>query len=67
MKVTERDMEHPRFWALQDKARKAIHAALEPRFLETMNDHEAKAVADAIDALTKVALIQTRRQRAEID
>jgi uncharacterized protein (DUF305 family) len=66
MKLTAKDMEHPRFWALNRIARKQIGDTLELRFLETMDDHEAKAVDDAVNALTKALLIQTVRQRAEI-
>jgi hypothetical protein len=66
MKITERDMEHPQFWALNRRARGFVEVAIEDRFSETMSDREAKAVDDAVLALTKVLLIQHKRTAAEI-
>jgi hypothetical protein len=39
---------------------------MDPRFLETMDDAEARAFDAAVGSLTKLQLIQAARQRAEI-
>lgn len=66
MRVTEKDTEDRRFWFCQKRAEEFIHAALGKGFIEMMNDHEAKAVSDAVEALTKAKLIAARRERTEI-
>lgn len=61
MKLNAKDMDHPTFWSINRVARKQVGDALSHDFLGKMNDHEAKAVDDAVNALTKVLLMQDAR------
>ena len=61
MKLNAKDMDHPKFWTFNRIARKQVGEALTHDFLGRMNDHEAKAVDDAVSALTKVLLMQDAR------
>lgn len=58
MRLSAKDTDHPRFWEFNRIARKQVGDALTHRFLGAMDDHEAKAVDDAVNALTKVLLLQ---------
>ena len=64
MKITEKDMRDPLFWRMHGRAEKAVHATLPQVILDTANDREAKAIGDAIDALTKAMLIAWKAERA---
>ena len=61
MTPTIKDMDHPRFWEFNRIARQKVGETLTHSFLGAMNDREAKAVDDAVGALTKVLLIQEAR------
>lgn len=67
MPITERDMEHPKFWILQREASKAVIGEVGTQFAETVNDSEARAIGRAIDELTKVKLIAVKRAQVERD
>lgn len=58
MKITAKDMDHPRYWVLNRVARQAVGETLTHAFLGAMTDREARGVDDAVSALTKVLLMQ---------
>lgn len=61
MKLSAKDMDSPNFWAMNRIARNQVGGAINHEFLGAMNDLEAKAVDDAVNALTKVLLMQAAR------
>jgi hypothetical protein len=57
-RITEKDTTHPGFWMFRRDAERAVDGLLRDSFLASITDRDAVARDAAINALTKLLLLQ---------